>query len=297
MTETARLTTIASEHLRAAILPLGAELYMLQDGAHRDLQWNGDPAIWKGRAPILFPIIGELSGGQYTLDGKTYRLPRHGFARDRLFELVTATPATAQFRLRSDDETLQVYPFHFELVVAFSIAGAALTMTALIKNRGASDMPASFGFHPALRWPLPYGELRSRHAIRFDHDEPAPVRRLDARGLLRKSPVPTPVEGRVLRLRDDLFVDDALIFDRLQSRHLWYGAETGPQVQIDFPDTPCLAIWTKPGADFVCIEPWHGHADPEGVAGDFRNKPGAFTIAPGGTKTCVMTLALHAQRS
>jgi galactose mutarotase-like enzyme len=289
--------TIASSQLSATIDPLGAQLYSLQDSAHRDLQWNGDPAIWKGRAPILFPIIGELAGGQYTLDGQTYRLPRHGFARDRLFECVNATPAAAKFRLLSDDETLRVYPFAFELDIDFSIIGASLTVAASIINRGSSDMPASFGFHPALRWPLPYGEPRADHAIRFAHDEPAPVRRLDNKGLLRGTPMPTPVEGRVLRLRDDLFVDDAVIFDQLQSRQLWYGAGTGPQIRLDFADTPFLALWSKPGADFICIEPWHGHADPEGFTGDLRDKPGGFILPPGSTKTCAMTLTLLAERT
>jgi galactose mutarotase-like enzyme len=297
MDETAPLTTIGSEQLRASIHPLGAQLYSLQDSSHRDLQWNGDPAIWKGRAPILFPIIGELVGGQYTLDGTIYRLPRHGFARDRLFQLVSSTTATALFRLRSDAETLQVYPFHFELDVAFSVTRAALTITASIKNSGASDMPASFGFHPALRWPLPYGESRSDHAIWFEHDEPAPIRRLDGHGLLRPESFATPVEGRMLRLRDELFVDDAVIFDRLQSQRLWYGADRGPRVQIDFVDTPYLAMWSKQAANFVCIEPWHGHADPEGFNGDFRNKPGVFAVPPAGQKSCAMTLTLQADRS
>ena len=51
--------------------------------------------------------------------------------------------------------------------------------------------------------------------IRFEHDEPAPVRRIDTDGFLLPDPQPTPVEGDKLVLRDDLFVADALIFDRL----------------------------------------------------------------------------------
>lgn len=292
MTETTSLTTIVSDRLRASIHPLGAQLYSLRDDAGCDLQWNGDPAVWKGRAPILFPIIGELAGGQYSLAGRSYRLPRHGFTKDKLFELVNATAAEAQFRLRSDEKTLPVYPFDFELDIAFALAGPALTVTATIRNCGDADMPASFGFHPALCWPLPYGSLRSDHAIRFEQDEPAPIRRLDDKGLLLETPAPTPVEGRTLRLRDELFVNDALIFDRLQSRQLWYGGRTGRQLRLDFPDTPYLGIWTKPGAEFICIEPWHGHADPEGFVGDFRDKPGSFCVPPGKDKVCAMTLIL-----
>src|ERR1700709_1174605 len=97
------LTTISSAHLQADIDPLGAQLYALRDAAGHDLQWNGDPKIWSGRAPILFPIVGELAGHRYLLDGKYYPLPRHGFARSKPFALIDATPSSALFRLRWDD--------------------------------------------------------------------------------------------------------------------------------------------------------------------------------------------------
>jgi galactose mutarotase-like enzyme len=153
-------------------------------------------------------------------------------------------------------------------------------------------MPASFGFHPALRWPLPYGQPRADHAIIFDQTEPAPVRRIDTDGLVRPEAYPTPVAGRTLALRDRLFIDDALIFDQIVSRRLRYGAMAGPAIDIGFPDTELLGVWTKPGGDYICIEPWHGWADPEGFAGDIWSKPGVFRLAPGQARRCEMTIAL-----
>jgi galactose mutarotase-like enzyme len=290
----AEFITIASDGLSAAIDPLGAQLSILRDAAGRDLLWNGDPAIWTGRAPILFPIVGELAGGEYRLDGQTYRLPRHGFARTRTFRLVEASPAAAQFRLDWDEEIYRNYPFHFELDLRFALEGASLTITASVRNlEDARTLPASFGFHPALRWPLPFGRPRQDHAVTFETEEPAPARRLDSKGLVQPDPLPTPVKDRTLALRDELFIHDALIFDQLQSRRLRYGAETGPHVVVEFPDTSLLGLWTKPGAGFICIEPWHGIADPEGFKGDFRDKPGIFQVAPGGTKECCMTISLN----
>ena len=141
-------------------------------------------------------------------------------------------------------------------------------------------MPASFGFHPALRWPLPYGNARAGHAIHFE-EEPAPVRRLDAEGLVRPDSFPTPVIGHDLALRDDLFTDDALIFDALQNRRLRYGAESGPQIEIAFADTPYLGLWTKPGADFICIEPWHGIADSQDSMVIFATNLASSWSSPG----------------
>jgi galactose mutarotase-like enzyme len=283
---------IASDELSAEIDPLGAQLSTLRDRDGRDLQWSGEPAVWAGRAPLLFPIVGELAGGRYRLGARSFALPRHGFARRRRFTLRAATASSVSLGLGDDAETLAVYPFRFDLEVDFTLTGPTLAITTTVRNRGAIDMPASFGFHPAFRWPLPYGGERAAHVLEFSSAEPAPVRRLDAQGLLTPEPQATPVLGRRLPLQDALFAQDVLIFDRLQSDSLTYGAERGPRLRVSFPDTPLLGVWTKPGAEFICIEPWHGIADPVGYTGDFGAKPGIFTVAPGAAKTIVMTVSL-----
>lgn len=287
------MISIASETLSADIDPLGAQLSVLRDASGRDLLWDGDPAVWNGRAPVLFPIVGALENGAYRLDGGTYALARHGFARRRLFEGAKTGPSAAIFRLRADDETLAVYPFRFELEIEFILEGSRLTMAARIGNRDDRPLPASFGFHPAFRWPLPFGEPRDRHAIWFDRDEPAPIRRLDARGLVERASYPTPILDRWLFLRDALFENDALILDQVRSRSVSYGAPTGPRLDIGFPDAPYLGIWTKPGAAFVCIEPWWGIADPTGFAADFRAKPGVFQVEAGETRRIAMSITLN----
>jgi galactose mutarotase-like enzyme len=272
---------LSSRELTAEVSPLGAQLFTLRDRAGRDLLWNGDPSVWSGRAPLLFPIIGVLAGGLYRLGSRSYRLPRHGFARGRLFEIVESSFSAATFRLKSDEASLLVYPFRFELDVRFALVGLTLSVTSSVRNLGDEDMPASFGYHPAFRWPLPFGQPRLSHFIEFANDEPAPVRRLDADGLLTPARHPTPISQRRLDLADALFKDDVIIFDEIRSRSVTYGAGIGPRIQVSFPDTPYLGVWTKPQANFICIEPWHGVADPEGFSGDLRAKPGVFTVGAG----------------
>jgi galactose mutarotase-like enzyme len=272
---------IGSDQIEAEINPLGAQLSVLRDRGGHDLLWNGEPSVWAGRAPILFPIVGALADGHYHLDSNTYALPRHGFARGKPFKVVEATPASAVLRLKADDSTLAVYPFDFELDIGFQIGGSTLIVKAAVRNNGSQNMPASFGFHPAFRWPLPFGCSRPSHFIEFEMNEPAPIRRLNAQGLLTSRRLPTPIHLRRLALDDALFNDDAVIFDELRSRSVAYGAEQGPRIRVSFPDSPYLGVWTKPGANFICIEPWHGVADPEGFNGDFRDKPGVFNVAAG----------------
>jgi galactose mutarotase-like enzyme len=283
--------SIRSDTLTAEIDPQGAQLSTLMDGP-LDLLWDGNPAVWTGRAPILFPIVGALVAGSYRLGAKTYHLSRHGFARGKLFSVINTTPSSALFRLSADDSTRQVYPFQFELDVNFALADATLSITTTVRNKGDEDMPASVGYHPGFRWPLPYGHARASHFIEFELDEPEPVRRIGTDGLLTPTPHSTPVEGRRLALADALFEDDVLIFDRLKSRAVTYGGAAGSRIRVSFPDAPYLGVWTKPGAPFICIEPWHGITDPQGFTGDFREKPGVFVLAAGEFLSTTMGITL-----
>lgn len=286
----ADLISISDSALSAQIAATGAELQGLQDRDGSDLLWNGDPAVWAGRAPLLFPLVGETKDKKIKVDGRIYDIPRHGFARTSRFTLVTAEKAHCIWRLEASEATRRQYPFEFRLDVIYRIEGGALRMTAEVTNRGDTAMPASFGYHPALRWPLPSGAPREAHEIVFEHDEPAPVRRL-ANNLLSPVLHPTPVQGRKLALRDDLFRDDALIFDRLESRSLVYGAPGHRSLRVSFPDMPHLGIWTKPGAGYVCIEPWQGYASPDTFDGELTDKPGMVSIGPGETKSFEMSIA------
>jgi galactose mutarotase-like enzyme len=288
----ATAATIRSEALSVGISTLGAELQRITDNNGRQLLWDGDPAVWHGRAPILFPVIGLLVNGSYRLDGTVFPMPKHGFARDSVFEIVTQADDRVTMRLSASDKTRAIYPFEFRLDIGFALAANMLRITATVSNLGARAMPASFGFHPAFRWPLPFGRPRDEHRIRFAHDEPEPIRRIDTQGLLKPAPEPTPVRGNELVIRDQLFVDDAVIFDRLNSKQLDYGAPTGPQLRIKFDAFPTLGVWTKPGAGYLCIEPWQGFADPQNFSGDIRDKPGIMNLAAGEAREFVMSVSL-----
>jgi len=287
------LIEITSGALTAAINPLGAELTHLRDADGRELMTDADPAFWTGHAPILFPIVGALNGDTYRIDGTAYRLPKHGFARHSLFDCVERAGDRVRFRLTDSEGTRAAYPFAFALEIAFVVEGATLSVTATIENPGADALPASFGFHPAFAWPLPYGRDRGDHRITFSSDEPAALRELTPEGLVLPTLRPSPLDGRTLHLADDLFTQDALIWDPVESDHVRYGASDGPSLVVRFPDTPKLGIWTKPGAHYVCIEPWHGLAGPVGFAGDFRDKPGVFEVAPHASKRIAMSVTLE----
>ena len=287
------LVAIWSDKLTARINPRGAELWSLTDDSSREYMTDADPAFWTGHAPILFPIVGMLNDRRYRLDGVTHELAKHGFARHAMFEVVEAQGATAHFRLRDDAKTRAVYPFAFVVDVLFRLDATTLHVEARITNAGAEVMPFSFGFHPAFAWPLPGGAAKADHRVTFAAPEPQPIRRIDpVSGLLLAECFPTPVVGCELAPDASMFEADALIWDDLASSSVTFGAPESSSVIVAFPDTPMLGIWQKPGAAYLCIEPWQGIADPVGYQGDFCDKPGVVTLVPGETRSLRMDITV-----
>lgn len=288
------LVTITGDALTARINPLGAELWSLTDSSGAEYMTDADPAFWTGHAPLLFPIVGSLSDDVLRLDGREYPLPRHGFARRSLFALVQVEDNEARFRMTDSPDTRAVYPFGFVLEVSFRIEGMTLHIETSVFNPNADPLPFSFGYHPAFAWPLPGGADKAAHKLVFEADEPQDVRRVSREtGLLLAQSEPTPIVARKLPLTEDLFRADALIWDHLNSRGLRYGADGGTWLDIAFPEMPSLGVWQVPGARYICVEPWQGHADPEHFNGDFRQKPGIVLLESGQTRSFRMDVSVQ----
>jgi galactose mutarotase-like enzyme len=283
--------TLSNDHLKAQISSQGAELVRLCDEQGRDLLWDGDPAFWTGRSPLLFPIVGRLRNDQARIDGHIYSMKQHGFARTLAFEIVDAAPEFCRFRLNASDATREQFPFDFRFDMTYRLDGGRLIFVASILNPEDRSLPVSFGFHPALRWPLPYGGERNAHEIRFEAAEPASLHTLSD-GLIGAASRPTPVHSDRLQLHDDLFQDGALVWSELASRQVRYGVPSHRSITVSFPDMPHLGIWTKPGAGYVCLEPWQGYADPVGFEGEFKDKPGIVMIPAGESREFSMGIEL-----
>ncbi|MEJ7913415.1 MAG: aldose 1-epimerase family protein, partial [Chitinophagaceae bacterium] len=109
--------TIQNEVLLVTIKEAGAELDSIYHKQNRlDYLWGGDPAFWAKKSPVLFPIVGALKNNHYIFKGKTFSLARHGFARERVFTVCNQSEDAISFLLKSDAETLEVFPFVFELI-------------------------------------------------------------------------------------------------------------------------------------------------------------------------------------
>jgi galactose mutarotase-like enzyme len=284
--------TIASDELQAAIRTKGAELCLLRPNPGQDLLWGGDNTVWGRQAPNLFPVVGGLKDDQLVHHGQAYTMPKHGFARDREWTLTRLTAHSVTLRLRDDAQTRAQYPFAFSLSLTARIDGPALRMQYDLHNPGEEVLLASLGAHPAFRWPLLPGIPKEAHWLEFEKPEGETLPALDTFGLITPQPRPNPLQGRHLPLKDDLFARDALIFQPVRSRAVRYSAPRAPIVEVSWDGFPQLGVWSKPGAEFLCLEPWRGYPSPAGFQGEFRDKPGIFLVSPGATVSASYTVRI-----
>lgn len=273
---------LRSGRLTATIQAQGAELCSLKDGNGIEFVWQAEPA-WPRHAPLLFPIVGRLIDDELRHRGKTSRMTQHGFARDSRFAWAERGESRCVLVLEDSAATRALYPFAFRLTALYRLDESGLDLSLTIANTGNETLPASLGGHPAFNWPLQPGLAKESYALTFPNTESAPIRRLDG-GLLRAAAEPSPVNGTILPLSESLFVDDAIIFDRINSTSVRYAAGdgAGPWLEMSWRGFRELGVWSKPsGAPFLCIEPWRGYASPAGFDGEFSDKPGLMHIAAG----------------
>lgn len=275
------MTHTIQDGVAATISANGAELTSLRDATGRELMWDAGPA-WPRHSPVLFPIVGALRGDRLLHGGQSYPMTKHGFARDRRFTWVERGPSSCRLTLEDDTETRAVFPFAFRLELSYQVQDGALRVGYEVVNTGSVTLPASVGGHPAFRWPLA-GGVHTDYRIEFAEDEGEPIRRLDD-GLLRPDPLPSPVQERTLPLDPALFEDDAIIMLSPRSRSLRFlGPDAG--IEVAWSGFEQLGIWQKPGAGFLCIEPWRGYASPVDFDTEFAGKPGLMLIPPGEART------------
>ncbi|MBB3659036.1 galactose mutarotase-like enzyme [Rhizobium sp. BK650] len=272
---------IANQFLTVDISSLGAEMQSLTSSDGRSWVWNGDAAFWTGRSPILFPMVGKAPNDTLKVGGHSAPMAQHGFARRSDFTLVSSSETICRYELAPSQATKAVYPFDFLLAVIHSLEGRTLTVAAEVTNRDDCPMPFGLGFHTAFLWPLP-GARGKPHTVTLDNGaEPALVR-LDG-GLISPKRLASPFKAGSLVLDYSMFEQDAMIFPEGAGPGLRYEAEGGPAMHFSFENLPNLALWTKPGAPFLCIEPWHGTAAENGGPDDLEGRPYTKLLGAGET--------------
>ena len=240
--------------------------------------------------PLLFPIVGRLKGDAFVRGGKAYALGQHGFARDRKFAVEGRTATGATFVLHDDAGTLSIYPFRFRLAVVYRLVGGTVEITYQVGNTGGEEMPFSIGAHPGFRCPLVGDERTENYALEFERTETASRYPVED-GLVSRRGEPC-LNGEIaIPLGARTFDRGALVFKELVSRRARLISHlSGRGVELAFRGFPYFGVWSKPGAPFVCLEPWCGVADSPDASGRLEDKEAIVRLPSGSTFTRVLTL-------
>lgn len=246
---------IKNEFLEATFNTLGAELISLKSNDNEYI-WEGNSKFWDKQSPILFPTIGSLKDDTYFFEGKEYHLPRHGFGREKEFQIVEQTQNRIIFSLKSDSETEKVYLFQFELQIEYLLVENKLEVHYKVQNTSEGQLYFSIGGHPGFALPKDF----EKYSLLFETDSEMQFSLLENHLLADETEI-LEIENNQLPLTYSLFEKDALVFKNHKIKSVTIQEDGLDYVKVDFENFPDLGIWTKINAPFICIEPWFGHAD------------------------------------
>ncbi len=284
------IITIKNEELTVEISTLGAELQSVKCAGEEYL-WNGDPAVWSGRAPVLFPICGGLKDDKYTLNGKEYTLPKHGFGRKSEFALESKEEDKAVFLLTSTEETKVGYPFDFELRIGYTLVGKSIKVSYDVANKSAEDMYFSIGAHEAYATP----EGVEEYYLKFEKKERLTHNILKG-PLLTEEYTVLGEDIDELPLKSEYFDIDAITMLNLKSRKVSLcKKDESKKITVDFDGFDYMFVWTKAGKNqgYLCLEPWCGIPDFEGSSYDITEKKGINKLEPEKTFNRVHTITIE----
>lgn len=262
--------------LIAGLNEKGAELKSLRLN-DTEYIWPGDPRFWTGSAPLLFPVCSGLVDDEYCLDGKTYPMQKHGYARFCDFQVERAREDAVTFLLHSDEESRKQYPFDYELRVIYTLSERALNVCYEVKNLSPETMYFSIGAHEGYYCP----EGIEEYDVILPEPETLDSSVLEG-NLLGYQKIRVLENSDTLPLKYDYFAVDALVFENLKAKSaVLKNRNTGRAVRVSFQGFDYFLLWTKPGANYICMEPWCGISDRVDADKNIKTKEGILTVPAG----------------
>lgn len=252
----------------------GAELTSINFNGEEKLHNGID--FWQRQSPILFPIVGQLKNGETIIEGNTYKMGQHGFARDMEFEVVEEN----SYKLKASEKSFEKYPYNFELNVKYEADENEVTTTYEVVNKDNKEIIFGLGAHPAYKCDYSSGE----YYLEFEQDENDTVKVIMLEnGLVSDKDVDKNrffKTAKRFELNKDTFKDDAVILKNLKSNKVTLYKKDEKVLEFDFSGFNYLAFWSKVGANFVCIEPWFNTADNVNSNGEFITKENILRLKP-----------------
>lgn len=278
------LYTIQNECLTVKICDKGAILWSVRDIDGLEYLWQGDAKYWTNRAPNLFPYIARMTDGKYTLEGATYEMDIHGFAKDMIFRAEQISDSQIVFSMNHTEETYKQYPFQFCFSIIYKLEGSKLSITYDVRNDDEKTMYFGVGGHPGFNVPLEEGAAFEDYYLEFS--EKTDVKRVGfsedcfVTGDLSEFPLE---EGVRLPLKHNLFDDDAIVLTDMARSVVLATKKSKKGICVMYPDMDYLGIWHMPRTDapYVCIEPWSSLPSRKGIVEELETQPSLISLESG----------------
>ena len=278
------MVTMTNDQLRVTISPIGGALQSIY-GRETGIEylWQGDKAYWGGRAPNLFPFVGRLDEGKYTVNGQTYSMGIHGFASRRELAVERAEEESCVFLLKDSEETLAIYPYRFEYRLCYALDAGRILIRCVVKNLSPDTMYFGIGGHPGFNVPLVRDRAFEDYNLVFSEASVPSVVRLSPGVLTTGRRDRYPLQDNVrLPLRHELFTEDAVVLVDAP-RCVTLSTPGDPHgVRVSYPQMPYVGFWHKPNSDapYVCIEPWSVLPGREGVVEELTEMRDMTALPP-----------------
>ncbi|MBE5745303.1 MAG: hypothetical protein E7355_04120 [Clostridiales bacterium] len=276
--------TIKNEKISVTVTDFGAEVIsVVVDGKER--LWQNPTGEWAGHAPLLFPVCGHFG---VTVDGKTYPIKAHGFAKRMPFTLVDSGEDFFTFSISSNEETKRVYPYDFVFSVTYRVADTTLFIEYDVQNPAKKALYFACGGHESFALDTDV----DGYEIEFDDEEDLTHYYHDDGGYLtgktqkygNGKPLPLPI--------DFLQNGDTLIFKDVRSRGVKLVRKGGkPIARVTFDGFSNLLLWRQDEAKYICIEPWTNLPDYAALPDkEFSQKDGVVKVEGNSNKRLVRTI-------
>lgn len=276
--------TIRNEQLTVRISDFGAELQSVKGADGTEYLWQGDPAFWEDRAPNIFPYIARMTDGRCTVNGRPYEMKIHGFVKYRTLQAEEQTSDRIVFRLDSDEETREQYPFDFTYRIAYALRKNTLEITYSVDNRSEEQMYFGIGGHPGFNVPLGPGAAFEDYFLEFS-EEADPVRIVFTNDcFVSGKDVPYPLQDRRrIPLRHELFDQDAIVLKQAAREVCLTGGTGKHSVTVCCPDFRYIGFWHMPHteAPYVCIEPWSSLPSRDGIVEELSQQADLIRLGAG----------------
>lgn len=290
------LYSIENEKIKVTVSDMGAEMTsLILKETNTEYLWQADPTYWGGHAYNLFPICGRLWENKYTYKGATYEMKLHGFARNSLYTLVNKTETSLSFMLKDDENSLAQYPFHFELILTYTIEGNSVKTTFVVNNKDEKDLIFAVGGHPGFNVPLQDGEKFTDYALTFSKKCKPEVLCLSERRFYLGKNAPFELDNDIsLNLTHNLFDNDAIFLTNMADEVTLQSKISKRYVKVSYPNMKYLGFWHTPlvEAPFVCIEPWTSTPAIDGNIDDFETKGEMVHLKPNSTYDNFFTITI-----